>query len=140
MSPLLGQPIAFSLPTDGGALVAVPISGARATVLDFFGPTCAPCKKSLPALYASRDALAARGARLVLVAVLGDDESTALAASALATWGVKAPFLVDRGDVSRASAGVSKLPATLVLDAQGTLRWSAPAGATAGDVVAAVPP
>ncbi len=85
-----------------------------------------------------RDALEKKGAQLVLVADLGD-EPTDDATKALASWGVDgAPFLVDHGDVSRVSAGVRGLPATLVLDAQGTLEWSAPPSATAEQVVAAV--
>jgi thiol-disulfide isomerase/thioredoxin len=136
-SDKLGKEIAFSLATNEGALVTVPISGARTTVLDFFAPTCAPCKKSLPELYAARDELAAQGARLVLVAVLGDGESSADAQRALESWGVHAPFLVDSGDTARREAGVTALPATLVLDARGTLRWSAPAGASVRDLLAA---
>ncbi len=135
---MLGQPVTFALPSNSGALVSVPAKGARFTVLDFFSPSCEPCKKKLPALYAKRDALEKKGAQLVLVAVLGD-EPTDDATKALGSWGVGgAPFLVDHGDVSRVSAGVTGLPATLVLDAQGTLKWSAPLSATADQVVSAV--
>lgn len=136
-SDKLGREVSFSLATSDGALVTVPIAGARSTVLDFFAPTCTPCKKSLPELYAMRDELAAQGARLVLVAVLGDGESSSDAQRALESWGVHAPFLVDSGDTARREAGVTALPATLVLDAHGTLRWSAPAGTSARDVLAA---
>lgn len=138
-SPLLGQPIEFHLPASTGALVAVPLRGVNATVLDFWAPTCKPCRKSVPELVARETELAERGARLVLVAVLADGESTDHAREVLASWGVERPFLVDREDVSRRSAGVTSLPSTLVLDDQGKLRWSAPAGATASDVTAAIP-
>lgn len=136
---LLGQTVSFSLPSDAGALVSVPVSGARYTVLDFFAPSCKPCSKKLPKLYAKRDALQAKGAQLVLVGDLGD-ATTDDAQKALASWGLQgATFLVDHGDVSRVSAGVTGLPATLVLDAKGTLRWAAPPTATAEQVVDAVP-
>lgn len=134
-----GQRVGFSLPSDEGALVTVPLSGARATVLDFFAPTCVPCKHKVPALHAKREALAEKGAKLVLVGVLADGESTQDAKRALASWGVSSPFLVDTEGTGQREAGVVTLPATLVLDASGDLKWVAPTAATADDVVAAVP-
>jgi thiol-disulfide isomerase/thioredoxin len=133
----LGQPVSFSLPSNEGKLVSVPLAGAHATVLDFFGPNCEPCRKALPALYAERAALASHGAKLVLIAVLADNESTDDAQRALASWGVSAPFLVDREGTGRREAGVLDLPATLVLDERGVTKWAAPVGASTADVVAA---
>ena len=136
----LGQPVSFSLPTNDGALVSVPLPGAQATVLDFFGPSCEPCRKALPALFAQRGALASQGAQLVLIAVLADGESTDDAKRALAAWGVSSRFLVDSEGTGRREAGVMNLPATLVLDERGVTKWAAPAGASAADVVAAAAP
>lgn len=138
-APTTAKAVAFSLPSDDGALVTVPVSGARATVLDFFGPTCEPCKAKVPALESRRAELAAKGAKLVLVGVLADGESTADARRALRSWGVIAPFLVDRDGTGRREAGVVSLPATLVLDASGAVTWVAPPSATAQDVLAALP-
>jgi thiol-disulfide isomerase/thioredoxin len=136
-APTTAKTVAFSLPSDDGALVSVPVSGARATVLDFFGPTCEPCKTTVPALEAKRAELAAKGAKLVLVGVLADGESTTDAKRALASWGVTAPFLVDRDGTGKREAGVVGLPATIVLDASGAVKWVATPSATADDVVAA---
>ena len=47
------------------------------------------------------------------------------------------PFLVDRGGGVERSLGVLGLPATLVLDRRGVVRWAAPAGARAEVVAAA---
>jgi thiol-disulfide isomerase/thioredoxin len=107
-------------------------------VLDFFAPTCEPCKEAIPALFAKKAEIEARGARLVLVAVLGDGESTEDARRALASWGVRAPLLKDSGGVSQRELGVDRLPATVVLDGNGVVRWVAPSKATAEDVVAAL--
>jgi thiol-disulfide isomerase/thioredoxin len=135
---MLAHEVAFDLPSDKGELGHVPPKGARATVVDFFGPTCGPCKKSLPALVAKKRDIQAAGAGFVLVAVLADSESNDDAARALSSWGVPGlPFLVDRAGAARIEAGVTGLPATLVLDGRGSLRWSAPDGASADDVVAA---
>jgi len=137
-SPKLNQSADFSLPSDTGRLVSIPLPSARITVLDAWAPSCAPCRKKLPALHARKAALEARGGKLVLVAVLAEGESTDDARATLAQWGVVEPFLVDRGDTLRRSAGVSALPTTLLLDARGVLRWVAPMDATAADVVMAV--
>ncbi len=138
-SDKLGQSVSFSLPSDEGALVTVPLPGARSTVLDFFGPTCEPCKTKVPALHAKRTELEQKGAKLVLVAVLADGESTDDAKRALGSWGVAAPFLVDKDGTGKREAGVTALPATLVLDASGAVKWVAPPIASAEEVVAAVP-
>jgi len=138
-APTTTKAVGFSLPSDEGALVTIPVSGARATVLDFFGPTCEPCKAKVPALEAKRTELAAKGAKLVLVGVLGDGESTADAKRALGSWGVSAPFLVDRDGTGKREAGVVNLPATIVIDASGAVTWVATPTATADEVVAAVP-
>jgi hypothetical protein len=134
-----GPAVSFSLPSSSGDLVTVPIAGARQTVLDFFGPTCEPCAKKVPELVGRRADIEKRGARLVLVAVLADGESTADAERALSKWGVRSPFLVDRAGVSLREAGVKDLPSTIILDSNGATRWRAPLGATADDVLRALP-
>lgn len=131
--------VAFSLPSNDGELFAVPVKSAKTTVVDFFGPTCAPCAKKVPELVGRRSEIERRGARLVLVAVLADGENSSDAEAALAKWGAPSSFLVDSGGVSLREAGVKDLPSTLVLDAEGHVRWRAPIGATAADVVGAIP-
>ena len=93
----------------------------------------------MPALHAKQSELAARGARLVLVGVVSDSESTDDARRALASWGVVAPFLVDRNGTGRREAGITALPATIILDASGAVRWVASSTSRAEDVVAALP-
>lgn len=137
--PMLGRPVNLALPSDDGVLVTVPVESARTTVLDFWAPSCVPCKAKLPELVRREGELRAKGARLVLVAVLAEGESTDKAKETLVSWGVRAPFLIDRGDQSKTQAGVRDLPATLVIDAVGKLLWCAPATANADDVIGAVP-
>ena len=129
--------MAFELPSNEGQLLSVPKPKARITVVDAFAPSCAPCAKKLPALMAKRSELAEAGASIVLVAVLASDESDTQALEALRSWGVEQSFLVDRGDVLRRELAVAQLPATVLLDAAGKVRWVAPTTATAEDIVAA---
>jgi AhpC/TSA family len=98
-----------------------------------------PCKVAVPALFARKAEIEAKGARLVLVGVLADAETTEDARRALASWGVRAPFLKDSGGVSQRELGVDKLPATVVLDGTGVVRWVAPPDAAPDDVVTALP-
>ena len=135
-NPVSDRQVSFSLPSDDGNLVTVPFPNVT-TVVDAWAPTCKPCREKLPALYARRAEIEAQGGKLVLVAVLSAAESTEDARAALTSWGVSAPFLIDRGDVLRREAGVSSLPATLVLDEQQRVRWLAPPNASANDVVVA---
>jgi hypothetical protein len=106
---MLGRPVVMDLPSDTGVLVSIG-SGGEPLVLDFWAPSCAPCEKKVPALVAREGELKENGARLILVGVLADDESTELARATLAGWGVRRPFLVDREDVSSRAAAVTSLP------------------------------
>ena len=109
--PMLGQSVTLALPSDGGALVSIPSQDGKTTVLDFWGPTCEPCRKKLPDLVAKNAELQARGARLILVAVLAENESTEQAKATLSSWGVDWPFLVDRAAEGIAIAAVVLAPA-----------------------------
>jgi hypothetical protein len=47
--------------------------------------------------------------------------------------------LVVSQEGARQQASVSTMPTMMILDAQGLVRWVAPAGATAEDALAAIP-
>ena len=127
----------MQLPNDDGQIVSVG-QGGQALVLEFWSPTCAPCRRKLPELVALAPRIEEHGAELVLVAVLNEGESVALARQQLTRWGVQRSFLVDREGISQQAAAIHALPATLVLDAYHVVTWVAPPSATAEDVVAAI--
>ena len=134
---VLGEGVSFALPTNGGQLVRVPLSSVETTVLDFWAPSCTPCRATLPRLVEREAELNAEGARLVLVAVLAESETTAQAEATLSSWGVHDSFLIDRGGVSESQAGVRALPTTLVVDRRGIVRWVAAENTSTDDVIAA---
>jgi hypothetical protein len=126
----------LTMPSEEGKLVTLK-SGKR-LVLDFWSPSCVPCRASVPEIVRREKDVTAKGAELVLVAVLSESESVEAAKVTLKSWGVERGFLVARDSSAASEAGVADLPATYVLDSSGNLAWSAPKSATVGDVIAAI--
>ncbi len=108
-------------------------------MVDAWATDCEPCKRSLPALVARKADLESRGGKLVLLAALREGESTDDARKVLDGWGVRERFLVDKAGTLKGATGVATVPATFVIGQDGEVRWAAPPGATAEDVVAHVP-
>jgi thiol-disulfide isomerase/thioredoxin len=133
------QPVPVTLPRDDGVPTAIPVAGARAVVLDFWSPTCAPCKRTIPAVLARRAEIEAKGAVHVLVCVLETDETVEDARTVLSLWGISEPFLVDRSGAFLSKVGARDVPAFAIIDAAGILQWVAPDGVTIKDVIAAIP-
>lgn len=134
---LLGHAVSFTLASNEGHVVTLP-GRHGLTVVDYFAPSCVPCRKKVPALVAERKRLQAAGAELVLVGVLAGDEPTESAQAALTEWGLPGQrFLVDRDAIAVRAAGVDGLPMTQLFDANATLRWVAPEAAGPSQVVEA---
>jgi thiol-disulfide isomerase/thioredoxin len=134
----LGQQVTYTLVSNDGEPTPIPIAG-RITVLEYWAPTCKPCRETLPRIVAMQGALRARGAELVLVAILADDESTAQAEQSLAEWHIAGErFLIDRSEVSVRAGAVTTLPTVQVLDLGGTLRWVGQEGTDVRDLLTAV--
>ncbi|MBI5536064.1 MAG: TlpA family protein disulfide reductase [Deltaproteobacteria bacterium] len=137
-NPKLGKPVQIALPTDAGDMASIPPGDRKKVLLHFFSPSCESCRKKLPALVDKRDEISARGARLVLVAVLGDHESIDQATAALREWGVPWTFLIDQSGASRSLLGVGRVPSSVLVDGKGKLLWYSPEDAAADEVVDAI--
>jgi hypothetical protein len=133
----LGARASFSAPDERGDLVHVPGAGPRATVVELWATDCEPCRWALAALAAEAPRLEADGIACVLVGVLDAAEPIDSGRAALHAWGVDRAFLVDRGGGVQRALGIAALPATVVLDRAGVVRWVAPAGARPATVAAA---
>jgi thiol-disulfide isomerase/thioredoxin len=108
-------------------------------VLDFWSPSCEPCKRTIPAVLARRADIEKKGAVHVLVAVLQKGESVNDARAALATWGIDERFVVDEDGALLAKIGVPEVPAFAIVDSAGLLHWVAPPGVTISNILDAIP-
>jgi hypothetical protein len=135
--PSLGRAAGFSAPDVSGDLTRVPGAAAKATVLELWATDCEPCRGSLSAFAAVAPRLQGEGIAWVLVGVLDGGEPLDHARDVLRGWGVDRAFLVDRGGGIQRALGIEVLPATVVLDRAGVVRWAAPAGASPATVAAA---
>ena len=152
-SPAVGRALSVSLPAAGGAATRLPVADARFTVVDVSvcgtcdpsvpmnavqsadgSPACEACATK-PTPKASADQVEEAGGELVLVVVTDprsqrNDE----------LLGGEPLTLVDTTRALRPTLAGVKLPATLVVDEQGVVRWAAEADdpATADEVVGAM--
>ncbi len=108
----------FALPTLGGGFVRLSDFRGRPVVLNFWASYCKPCREEFPLF---RRSLAGRGD----VTLLGVDTNEALerdgrsfADDKHATW----PSAYDARSRLAAAYGVTNLPQTLFVDADGVVR------------------
>lgn len=107
---------------DGTPFKAAELRGKR-VLLNFWAVWCLPCREEIPALQKFADAQKARGVEVILVN-LGDSRE------AIERFLQRVPTRLRivrlRGDAPRAGDwNVTGLPATFLLDGNGTPRWRA---------------
>ncbi len=113
----------FSAPDDSGNLVDVPDPSSRATVIELWARWCESCSAAVTQMLGRRNELAAEGIAVTLLGVLEQSESVDKARLVLASWGVREQFIIDRGGTIMRQYGIADLPAAVVLDKQGNVRW-----------------
>jgi len=138
-TPALQQPVPATLLGDDGGSVPVPAAGARSTVLHFWSASCEPCKRTIPAVVAKRAEMQAKGATLMLVAVLEPGQTANDAKATLALWGIDERFVIDMEGAYLRKVGAKDLPAFAIVDAAGVLRWVAPDGVTISNILSSIP-
>ncbi|HUQ77315.1 MAG TPA: TlpA disulfide reductase family protein [Patescibacteria group bacterium] len=103
---------------DGGAFDLAALRG-RPVIINFWGPSCVPCRTEFPLLAAKAAAHAAEG--LVIVGVLTDDPvepAREFAARYGGTW----PTVIDPGGAIRTAYRVIARPQSYFVDRAGVLR------------------
>lgn len=112
----------------------IPPSGARATVVEFWALHCEPCRRTLRALEEHRGELQQAGVEVARVAVLHRGDPIEPVREAYGSLGLSGTFVVDWGADYARDLKVRSVPATIVLDREGRVRWLAPRDGTAADI------
>lgn len=108
------------------SLVLAPDSAvaSRVTLVNLWATWCEPCREEIPRLVALEDSLRAEGLRVVGIAVeSGSPRAIRRFADSL---GVDYPILTAGQEWVRRTFTVFGLPATLVVDGRGLIRWRLP--------------
>jgi cytochrome c biogenesis protein CcmG/thiol:disulfide interchange protein DsbE len=104
---------------DGGSFTLAGIRG-RPAVVNFWGPSCVPCRDEFPLLAAKLSEHADDG--LAIVGVL-TDAPVAPAQAFVADYGATWPTVVDPDKALKAAYRVAGRPQTYFIDGDGVIRW-----------------
>jgi cytochrome c biogenesis protein CcmG/thiol:disulfide interchange protein DsbE len=116
----VGRPAsAVSLPDLSGREVKLETLRGRAVALNFWATWCPPCKEELPAL--AEAWRAARGGCVAFVGVT-EESSRADAVAEVARQAVPYPVVLDDDGAVARAYGVTGLPRTYLIDAEGIVR------------------
>ena len=91
----------------------------RPVIVNFWGPSCVPCRDEFPLFKAKREQYAADG--LEIVGVLMDDPPEPARAFA-AEFGAKWPTVIDEGEAARDAYLVAARPMSFFVDPDGVLQ------------------
>lgn len=122
--PALGRALPeFTRKTLAGATIASESLRGKIVVVEFFAQYCKPCWRALPQV----QRLAAGDPELVVIGV-GEDEFASQTEMMAQQLGLGFPVVHDAGNILAARFRVGKIPATLLLDRSGVVRWQARPG------------
>jgi cytochrome c biogenesis protein CcmG/thiol:disulfide interchange protein DsbE len=118
-SSLLGKPAPeFARIALDGTPVEPSTMRGKVVVLEFFARYCVPCRTAMPAAQAAH-----QQRPLALFVGVSEDDAADTAASVARSYGVTFPIVHDQGKALAGRLRVSDLPATIVIDAAGVVRW-----------------
>jgi len=123
---------ATQVSTLDGKPVSLDSLRGRVVVLNFWATWCEPCRSELPELVALAGRHRARGLEVVGVSVdrdLPGDKIRAFAERRKVTF----PLWRDPDETLASALGVTQLPATFLIDAEGRIVWSARGAISAAD-------
>ena len=119
--PPVGKPAPdFAAKSDSGRNVRLSELRGQVVLINFWASWCSPCRQELPLL--SKIYTQYRGAGFALLAVNVDDNRKD-AESMLKRLGLKFPTLFDGNKKVAKLYGVDTMPATLVIDRDGRVRY-----------------
>lgn len=92
-----------------------------AALLNVWATWCEPCRREMASLEAAHRALSARGIRVIGVNI---DKDSRLAREYLRRHGLTFRHFADPAqDLARGALGVTRLPTTIAVGADGAIRW-----------------
>jgi peroxiredoxin len=122
--PALGRSLPeFTRRSLDGATVSSGELRGKIVVVEFFAQYCKPCWKALPQVQKL-----AQGDPEVAVLGIGEDEFASDTQLMARQLGLTFPVVHDAGNALAGRFRVRQLPATLVLDRKGVVRWQARPG------------
>ncbi|MBK7824542.1 TlpA disulfide reductase family protein [Nannocystis sp.] len=122
--PALGRSLPeFTRRTLAGSSISSEALRGKIVVVEFFAQYCKPCWTALPQV----QRLAAGDPELVVLGV-GEDEFASETEMMAQQLGLSFPVVHDAGNGLAARFRVGKIPATLLLDRSGVVRWQARPG------------
>jgi peroxiredoxin len=120
-SPAIGrQSPTFTRRTLTGSQLESEALRGKVVVIEFFAKYCKPCWEQLPEV-----ARLAAGDRDLVVVGFGEDEYAADTQAMVTKLGLSFPVIHDPGNMFAGRFRVRQIPATLVLDEAGVVRWQA---------------
>ena len=122
--PALGRSLPeFTRRALGGETVSSGALRGKIVVVEFFAQYCKPCWKALPQV----QKLVAGDAEVAVIGI-GEDEFASDTDLMARQLGLSFPVLHDPGNALAGRFRVSQIPATLVFDREGVVRWQARPG------------
>jgi len=117
--PLTGQPAPdFTLDLLDGSTLALADLRGQVVVINFWATWCPPCEDEMPDLQVSWSEYQAEG--VVFVGIAFDDEEAAVQ-KMISRFGLTYPMALDVGGNISAAYGITGVPETFVVDAQGNV-------------------
>lgn len=110
----------FALDTLSGSKLRLQDQRGRIVMINFWASWCAPCRLEMPHLIRLHDKYHAAGFTLLGVNI---DDDRKVAAAMAERIGVKFPVLLDTGKKVTGTYDMGAMPATLILDRKGRVRF-----------------
>jgi cytochrome c biogenesis protein CcmG/thiol:disulfide interchange protein DsbE len=122
VTPLVGQTApAFSLPTLRGGKISLAALHGRPVVVNFWASWCVPCQQETPTL----ERFAARYGKQAAFLGVTFSDPVADARRFVQQYGISYPVLIDHRSDTAINYGVTGVPETFFINAQGVIVYHA---------------